>query len=112
MNYIYLFCLRLYLQKNIAQFREYVNIPVLLLAHSYFADLKSNILRVDDITEKETIDFKYTMYGYTLIDFLISSNCCVLNGRKGVCSKNVYTSISNKGMAVVDYCFVSYEALP
>ncbi len=67
---------------------------------------------VDDVPKRETIDFKHNMYGYRMIDFLISSNRCVLNGRKGVCSKNDYTSISNKGMAIVDYCFVPYEALP
>ena len=34
---------------------------------------------------------------------------CILNGRNYV--KNDYTSISTKGLAVVDYCLVSHDHL-
>ncbi len=56
--------------------------------------------------ERETVDFTQNMYGDSMIDFLLSSKCCVLNGRKDVCSNNDNTSISVKGLALVDYCLV------
>ena len=37
---------------------------------------------MDEIPEKEVIDFTSNMYGNILIDFLINSNMCMLNGRK------------------------------
>ena len=67
---------------------------------------------VDEVPERETVDYTHNAYGNKMIDFLLSSNCCVLNGRKGVCIQNDFTSISTKGLAVLDYCLVPYEALP
>jgi len=64
---------------------------------------------VDDISKRAAVDTKVNQYGALLIDFLISSNCCLLNGRKK-CKDN-YTSVSCKGKAVVDYCIVSHELL-
>ncbi len=44
---------------------------------------------VDDVPEKVTLDWNKNMYGDRMIDFLLS---CVLNGRKGICTKDDYTS--------------------
>ena len=57
----------------------------------------------------EVIDFTSNMYGNLLLDFLINSNMCMLNGWK--CINNDFTSVSTKGLAVVDYCFVSHDDL-
>ncbi len=51
------------------------------------------------------------MYGDRMIDFLLSANCCVLNGRTGICTKDDYRSVSIKGLAVVDYCLATYDML-
>jgi exonuclease III len=64
---------------------------------------------VDDISERDVIDFTVNTYGELLIDFLVNTNCCMLNGRQNAC--NDFTSVSNKGKAVVDYCLVSHECL-
>ena len=44
-------------------------------------------------------------HGKTLIDFLKVSNSCILNGRTPH-SDTTFTSVSCKGAAAVDYCFV------
>ena len=69
------------------------------------------ILGVDDIQERSPIDFSKNTYGEKLLDFLISASCCVANGRPSVCIQDDFTSISQKGKSVVDYCIVSHEAL-
>ena len=64
---------------------------------------------IDKIQEMEVINFTSNMYGDLLLDFLINSNMCMKNGRK--CINNDFTSVSIKGLAVVDYCFVSHDVL-
>ena len=64
---------------------------------------------VDEIIERTIVDYKKNHYGDLLIDFLINSNCVMVNGR---CASNIdYTSISVKGAAVVDYTIVSHDYL-
>ena len=58
---------------------------------------------------RDVVDFKCNSYCNTFIDFLISVNCCILNGRNFV--NNDFTCISTKGCSVVDYCIVRYEYL-
>ncbi len=64
---------------------------------------------VDDVAEREVLDFTRNRHGEYLADFLISSSCCVLNGRDNV--KNDFTSFNTAGQSVVDYCAVPAEAL-
>ena len=64
---------------------------------------------VDNITELSTVDYKKNRYGDILLDFLINSNCAMLNGRS--VGNNDYTSISTKGVAVVDYVIVAHQEL-
>ncbi|WAR24259.1 hypothetical protein MAR_037928, partial [Mya arenaria] len=63
----------------------------------------------DCIPERDIIDYHISPYCDAFLDFLLSANLCILNGRN--CIKNDYTSISTKGCAVVDYCLVPYEQL-
>ena len=67
------------------------------------------IAGVDKLPEKDIVDFQTNQYCDTFLDFLFSTNLCVLNGRQ--CKTNDFTSISSKGSAVVDYCLVPYENL-
>ncbi len=99
----------------LSQIYMYQNEEVFLVCgdfNSRNSDTPNFIEGVDDVPERETVDFTQNIYGDRMIDFLLSSNCCVLNGRKDVCSNNDYTSISVKGLPVVDYCLVPNEALP
>ncbi len=66
---------------------------------------------VDPVPEREVIDFKTNSYGGLLCEFLISTNCCILNGRNTLV--NDFTSVpkSARGAAVVDYCLVPAEYL-
>lgn len=68
---------------------------------SWRTDVKSKRL----IRKRKNLTF-YTLF---LIDFLINSNFCILNGREN--TKNDFTSVSTKGASVVDYCFVSHSDL-
>ena len=53
---------------------------------------------------REHIDKSVSSHGKALL----TSDMCVLNGRSGP-EGNQYTSISVRGMAVVDYCLVPHE---
>ena len=77
--------------------------------NSRCGDLKDYIEGVDVLNERDVIDFQVNKYGHFLVDFLINSNFCMLNGRQN--SKNDFTSVSTKGASVVDYCFVSHSEL-
>jgi len=45
-------------------------------------------------------------HGKALIDFLKCTNMCILNGRF---EGDAFTSVSTKGLSVVDYCLVRME---
>lgn len=64
---------------------------------------------VDDVIVRNVVDFKTNQYYDTFLDFLISTNFCVLNGKKY--KHNDFTSVSTRGCAVVDYCLIPYEQL-
>ncbi len=66
---------------------------------------------VDVVPQRNVIDFTRNMYGEKFLEFLISANCCVLNGRQGICAKDDFTSVSTKGLSVVDFCIVPHENL-
>lgn len=63
---------------------------------------------VDELPNREVVDFKCNSYGEHLCDFLLSSSCCILNGRNS--TKNDFTSFNSVGQSVVDYCFLPIEA--
>ena len=73
-------------------------------------DMDDFICWVDGIEQRNTVDYKTNSYGELLIDFLINVNMCILNGRNAV--SNGFTSISTKGLLVVDYCLVPHDILP
>ncbi len=79
--------------------------------NSCVANASDFIVGVDMIPERDIVDFTRNMYGDKFEDFLISANCYMLNGRHAVCTENYLTSISSKGLAVVDYCLVPFEEL-
>ena len=64
---------------------------------------------VDDITQRQILDTTENTYGQICCDFLVSANCCVLNGRNN--KQNDFTSFNHRGQSVVDYGIVPYELL-
>lgn len=57
---------------------------------------------VDEIPEREVIDFNRNQYVEQFEEYLISTNCCVLKGRNGISTQNVFTSVYIKGLTVVN----------
>ena len=74
--------------------------------NSRCGDLDDFIRGVDDVCDRNVIDFSLNSYGKILIEFLINTNMCMLNGRGS--GNNDFTSVSTIGNAVVDYCFDGY----
>ena len=65
------------------------------------------IVGIDLVAGRDTVDKTEDAYGRMLINFLISTNCCMLNGRNGW--KNDYTSFNYHEQSVVDYVIVPHE---
>ena len=77
--------------------------------NSRCGDMTDYIEGVDNIPDRDIIDYDVNSHGDNLIDFLIGSNCCMLNGRNYVC--NDFTRIGTTGRSVVDYCMIPYESI-
>ena len=72
-------------------------------------DQQDFIEGVDEVQHREIIDYRKNGHGDLLVDFLINSNCVMLNGR--CLGTNDYSSVSTKGLAVVDYAIISQHRL-
>ena len=77
--------------------------------NSRMGDMDDFIEGVDNIVDRHIIDSKRNNYGKLLQQFLFSTETCILNGRNSL--SNDYTSVSEKGLAVVDYVIVPSENL-
>ena len=95
---------------NIYQFQDMGLIYICGDFNSRCGDNDDFIAGVDNICARNIVDFKTNYYGSILLEFLINSNLCLLNGRNF--KHNDFTSISTKGTSVVDYCIVSQDDLP
>ena len=68
---------------------------------------------MDEIPDRcENIDEKINGHGRGLIDFLIDSKCCVLNGRISPEKSNHYTFHSVRGLSMVDYFITPHDTVP
>ena len=74
--------------------------------NSRIGDQEDYIPCVDNVPPRHVIDFKTNSLCDTFIDFLITINCCILNGRN--MTNNDFTC---RNISVVDYCVVPYEFL-
>jgi hypothetical protein len=61
---------------------------------------------VDSVCERQVLDTTVNKYGELLCDFLLSSDCCMLNGRNT--DGNYYTF---RDVSVIDYCLIPHHAL-
>ena len=73
-------------------------------------ELIDYIPEIDNVQTRYVIDKTSNKRGNEFIDFLKSNKYCVLNGRFKPEDDN-YTSISTKGLAVVDYLLTSHKGL-
>jgi hypothetical protein len=91
------------------QIHSYQNEGTFFLCGDYnsrIGDHEDFIPTVDDISPRDVIDFKTNSLCDSFIDFLITTNCCVLNGRNMV--NNDFTC---RNISVVDYCIVPHDDL-
>ena len=71
--------------------------------NSRIGDSEDFIPGVDNLPPRNTVDFQKNTYCNIFLDFLISTNLCVLNGRNF--DTNDFTYVSTQGGAsVFDYC--------
>ena len=77
--------------------------------NSRIGDSSDFIEGIDVVPNRDIVDCTNNDYGAVLVDFLINSNFCVLNGRNYI--KNDFTCIRPQGCSVVDYCYISHTDL-
>lgn len=96
----------------LASIYEYQDIGTVFICgdfNSRIGDTSDFIEGIDNVPNRDIVDFTCNEYGSVLIDFLVNSNYCVLNGRN--CTKNDFTCVRPQGSSVVDYCLVSHKDL-
>lgn len=105
-------CVQSFLDTLISHIYMYQNDGPFYLCGDFNARLGDRldyIAGVDEIPDRDVIDLGRNAYGESFADFLVNINCCVLNGRN--MRSNDFTSVSSRGLAVVDYCVVPYGSL-
>ena len=65
---------------------------------------------LDDVTPRTSIDIHVRGHGEAILEFCNEAKMCVVNGRISPLHDN-FTSISNRGSAVVDYFLTRHEDL-
>ena len=68
------------------------------------------IVDVDEVPERHFLDHVSNKQGVSFIEFLRDVRYCIVNGRI-THQSDKFTSISTKGVAVVDYVCVKYESI-
>ena len=89
------------LTEQVYQYQNEGNIYVCGDFNSRCGESSDYIEGVDDVIEREIIDYSSNHYGDLLLSFLIDCNLCMLNGRTN--GKNDFTHVSHRGKSVVDY---------
>ena len=97
------------LMYDICEFQSDSLITIFGDLNARVGDQEDFIAGVDTIPQRHVVDYNKNQYCDVFIDFLISTNMCILNGRNF--KTNNFTSVSSKGSAVVDYVLVPYECL-
>ena len=98
-----------FLYTNIYEYQWFGTIYVCGDFNSRIGESPDFIEGIDDVPNRNIIDYTSNDYGAVLLEFLINSNFCVLNGRNYI--KNDFTCIRPQGCSVVDYCLVSHTDL-
>ena len=93
----------------IYEFQSDAQITIFGDFNARIGDQEDFIAGVDTLPQRDVKDFSKNQYCDVFVDFLISTNMCILNGRNF--KVNNFASVSSKGSAVVDYVLVPYECL-
>ena len=107
--------------KNADDFYAYLLSQLYLLSHidhvficgdvnARVGNCADYIVDVDNVIQRKAIDLDKNKHGETLIEFLIESKMVILNGRVTPNLDN-YTSVSSKGVAVVDYLLATQNSI-
>ena len=102
-----------YFQSLLALVYELYDDNVLLFCGDYNARVgckKDFVETVDTLPTRTVIDNVHNDHGISLIDFLLQSNMCIVNGRITPLHDG-FTSISHRGTAVVDFVLTSHDNL-
>ena len=78
--------------------------------NSRIGDLKDFVPSLDNITDRQCLDFLKASHYIDFIDFLMESKMCVVNDSVSSELQN-FTSISKKGCSVIDYMCVRHSDL-
>ncbi len=111
-NSIYGRCNTEYFANLLTQMYKYNDVDGCVICgdiNGRIGNLKDFVPEIDDIPEREIIDNTVNNHGKSLIEFMLSSKCCVLNGRFDK-SKNNFTCL-HRGRSVVDYMLTPHEFL-
>ena len=87
---------------------KYGPIGPLVICGDFNARLGEMEEEIDGIPRRKIIDRVKNCQGEGFVDFLRSTEMCVVNGRKG---RDAFTCVSGRGGSVVDYCVVEAEEL-
>ncbi|VDI64972.1 Hypothetical predicted protein [Mytilus galloprovincialis] len=77
--------------------------------NSRVTDIPDFITGIDNLPERQVLNFTHNTYGDILWAFLSNFNCCILNGRNSL--HCYFTYVSTRGASVVDNCIVPYKKL-
>lgn len=96
------------LMESVYTYQNQGNICIVGDFNARLGDTADYIEGADNISPRVNIDDGDNKHGNQLVNFLIDTNMCVLNGRLGT---DNFTHISHRGRSVVDYVLVPHEQL-
>ena len=78
--------------------------------NSRIADKEDFLMGIDDIPARKSMDEVSNQHGISLLEFLLESKTCILNGRVTP-ELDDFTCVSTRGRSVVDYFIVPHNFL-
>ena len=69
-----------------------------------------NISLIDNLSDRQVLDYTVNSHGTALQEFLLDARCCIVNGRVTP-EKNEFTFVHQRGRSVVDYFLVGIDSL-
>ena len=89
---------------------EFDNLIICGDFNSRIGNIMDYVTDIDSIPVRQVIDKHVNQHGKCLIDFLIESKLCILNGRISP-ENNDFTNLSSRGTSVVDYIIVPHDKI-
>ena len=90
---------------------EYSDVDALYICgdlNSRIGNKSDYIVEIDDIGDRDVIDFTVNNHGTALQEFLIDSRFCIINGRVSPADNN-FTFVHPRGRSVVDFVLASID---